>query len=305
MNKKAFVLSIVLWIVSALLFGIATLAIYSKDTFLITNKVHDKLKTKLISEGILEYLKFYILTADYDNTSFRNTNLNNGIYKFPNSLIADGRWYKLNDNIEIKLKDTSSMINVFRPPTKILASLFTNNRQKKFIIEDSLNDWIDLDDEVSLNGAENSRYSLQQNLKFKVRNSPAIQNIEELRLINGIESLNSKDWNYLKTQLFYGRNTLVNLALLDSDLLSNILKIDKSKADELIYFKKENITKFVYAISKLKSYDNNDMAFRLSKQIKIDIKVSINSTTSLMQTIIDFKPQNRKKVYVIVSYKVI
>jgi len=303
MNKKAFVLSIVLWIVSALLFGIATLAIFSKDTFLITNKVHDKLKTKLISEGILEYLKFYILTADYDNTSFKNTNLNNATYKFPDTLIADGRWYKLNDNIEIKLKDTSSMINVFRPPTKFLASLITNNRQKRFIIEDSLNDWIDLDDEVSLNGAENSRYSLQQNLKFKVRNSPAIQNIEELSLINGLESLNNLD--YLKTQLFYGRNTLVNLALLDRNLLSSILKIDKSKADELIYFKKVDITKFVYAVAKLKSYDNNDMGFRLSKQIKIDVKVSIDSTTSLIQTIIDFKPQNRKKVYVIVSYKVI
>lgn len=305
LTKKAFALSIVLWIVAALLFGIATLAVLSKDTFSLTKGVSSKLKTELIAEDILESLKFYILTADYDNTSFINSTLNDFEYIFPDKIMLDNRWYKIGENVHIRVQDTSSMLNVFKTPPEAIAALATtaSQKQKRYVITDSITDWRDKDNIVSLNGAESSRYELIKGKKFKIRNSEAVQHKEELRLINGIDSMSEPEWNQLKERLYYANGSVVNLALVDSRYLAYLLKITESQAESLVKIQEEDITKFIKLVSSLKTYDDEAAGFYLSKQVAIEIKVSIDSATTTLKSIIDFKLLNNK-LYTVIDYTI-
>ncbi len=235
-SRRGFALSIVLWIVAALLFGIATLALLAKDTQFLTKNVNAKLKTQIEAENILEHLKFYILTANSDYNSFINNSLSNSNYKFPNKIIVDNRWYEITKDIKIRLHDTSAMQNVFYLYAEDIAHLATTSsqRQERFVIIDSIKDWTDSDNIVSLNGAEASRYAMKEDVNYKIRNSPALQSTYEVRLINGIDTLSEKRWKQLHQRLYYGRATIVNLTLLDSKYLSYILKIDEFLASSLI-----------------------------------------------------------------------
>ncbi len=303
MNKKGFALSIVLWIVAALLFGIATLAILSKNTQMLTMGVSNKLNTQLIAEDILENLKFYILTADWDNNSYKHTNFNNKIYSFPNKIILDGRYYSINKNIKISIEDTSRMLNVFKARASILSKVATQSsqRQERYTIEDSIKDWQDSDNVVRLNGAERSRYN-KNGFNFKIRNSVAIQHIEELKLVNGINSLDENSWKKLKEKLYFGRGTVVNLTLIDSRYLENLFNIHKAKAQTLVKIREENIRKFINLIYEEKNR-NEDMGFGISKQLIIKIYITKDDTGSSIEALIDFK-KNKNKLYNTISYQV-
>ena len=304
LTKKAFALSIVLWIVAALLFGIATLAMLSKDTFSLTKGVNNKLKTRLIAEDVLELLKFYILTADYDSTSFMNNNLNNFSYKFPNKITTDYSWNKIGENTQIRIKDTSSMLNVFSTPPQLIASLATgdNERQFRYVLNDSLTDWIDKDNIVSLNGAESSTYELQKNVAYKIRNSKAIQDVEELKLVQGFDLLSAEKWNLLKNKLFYGKGSVSNLMLIDKSLLKQLLKITENEAEVLMKIRNEDYIKFMKLILLNKAYNDEFMGFYLSKQLRIEIKVSVDEATTIIDSVIDFK-RLKDKLYTVIDYK--
>lgn len=304
MHKKAFVLSIVLWIVAALLFGIATLGSLSKDTRFLTEAVNDKLKTQITAEDILEYIKFYILTADYDNNSFKNDSLGNGFYKFPKKIVVDNRWYSINKDIKIRIYDTSAMLNVMKTSYATIANVLTDSsqRQLRFVISDSIKDWRDDDDVVSLNGAENSRYEMKQGVGFKIRNGNDIQSVDELRLINGIDTISEKKWLLFKNMFYYGRANIVNLTLINSKYLSNLLKINRSEADSLISLRSKNLAKYITLVNQYKNYDDDYMGFYLSKQLKIEIEVAKGSAKSVIKCLIDFKP-TEQKLYTVKSFK--
>lgn len=304
-TKNGFALSIVLWIVAALLFGIATLATLAKDNQLLTSGVHQKLKTQLIAEDILESLKFYILTADYDSSSFINTNLSNIKYKLPDKITVDNRWYSINKNIQIRIQDTSSMINVLRIPEKLIAFIATKKeqRQLQYVIADSIKDYKDTDNVVSLNGAESSTYERIKNVNYKIRNSPALQHPQELRLINGIDTLNNEKWEQVKDKLYYGRFSSANIMLIDYRYLSYILKIDESYAKLLIDIRNNNTDKFIKIIQKLDNYDSQDVTFSLSKQLNIEIKVSYKKATTILNSMMNFEKSN-KKLLTVINYKI-
>lgn len=295
-SKKAFVLSIVLWIVAALLFGGVTLALLSKDTLLLSRGVKDKLQTRLIAEDIFELFKLYVVTANYDNNSLINDNLNNLKYKFPNRLIVDNRWYALAKNIQIRVQDTSSLLNAFKTPSSIIASLASSQRQERYVIDDSLTDWRDKDNIVSLNGAEASRYK-----QGFIRNSNSIQSSTELKLINGINSLSNENWNSLKKRLYYGDGNIVNLALVDSKYLSIILKINESYAEALVKMREQDMQKYILLVNKMKTFDEENMGFFLSKQFRIEIKVTLGEAISRLQCIISFQDLKNKQ-YSIIKY---
>lgn len=289
MNKNAFALSIVLWIVAALLFGVAMLSTLSKDTLTLTKGVDEKLASQLIAEDILEYLKFYIPTANYDSNSFINSALDSIPYGLPNQLIVDNRWYDINESVKIRLQDTSALINVFYIDGKKIANLATTalQRQERFVINDSIKDWTDSDNVVSLNGAEASRYELQEGVNFKIRNSPALQSIEELQLIRGVDTLKDDEWNKLKDRLYYGSGAMVNLSLIDANYLAYLLAIDISKANTYINLREVNMIEYIKAIQKEEAYDYEIMGFFLSKQLKIEIRVTSENSTSILKTLIN------------------
>lgn len=301
LNKKAFALSIVLWIVAALLFGAATLALLAKDTFLLTEGVEAKLKTQLMVEDVLEAFKFYELTADFDNNSLINPNLNDFKYNFPTKMIVDGRWYKVGDNVELSITDASSLLNTMKTSSELIASIVGSDRQEIYTIGDSIKDWRDKDNIVSLNGAEASKYELQNSAQFKIRNSNSIQSVDEFRLINGIDKLTDSRWNDLKDRFFYGNGCVTNLSLIDSKYLSVLLHINTSKAESLIQEREINIDKFQTLIMKLKSYnDENNMGFHIAREFKIQIRSNIGLATSTLEAIIDFR-RRQKRQYVVIK----
>ena len=304
-NKKAFALSIVLWIVAALLVGVAALTVFSKDSVKLSKELNNKLQTQLKAEDILEGLIFYITTSDYNNNSLISQTILNFPYKFPNAIIVDNRWYNLDKNTKIRLQDTSSLINTITYRGERISAIATTNEQTqlRYIINDSIKDWIDKDDFVELNGAEGSSYELQKELSFKIRNSSAIQDPQEFRLINGIDTMNDILWNNLKDKLYYGRSTLVNLTLIDKRYLSYLLNISESYAQTLINIRKDDIGEYIKIISMLQKFDDEFMGFSLSHQFKIEIQVTLGNATSILKTIIDFK-QTQNQQYTIIEYSI-
>ncbi len=305
-SKKGFALSIVLWIVAALLFGIATLATFSKDTIMLSKGLQQKLQTQLQVEDIFESLKFYVMTAHYDNNSLLNSALNDFKYKFPKKIIVDGRWYAINKDINISVTDTSGLINVNYSGAKNIAFVLTDKdqRQLRYTIVDSIKDWKDKDNVVSLNGAENSKYELQKELNYKIRNNPDIQSVSELRLINGIDAIPETKWKNLKSKFYYGNGAIVNLALIDSKYLAYILNINNIEANALVDLRKKNLKKFINSVYKLKTFDDEMMGFYQEREYKIKIVVKLENATSWLTSIIDFD-KTEDHPYTVISYKLL
>jgi len=303
-KKRAFALSIVLWIVAALMLGAVSIAHFAKDSVKLTQGVNDKLKTRIITQDIFEILKFYLLTASNDSNSLRSAKQINFIYKVPRRIIVDGRDYNLSKNIKISIQDTSMLLNVFHLSPTIVAKIATTNNQTQLrnIIKDSLKDWLDKDNFVSLNGAEASRY-----VNYPIRNEPTVQNVAELRLIKGIHTLPLSHWNHLKHRFYYGRASTLNLALVDETMLSAFLDIDMDYAKELVNIRKNNMNEYIRLVSSLaekKKYDRSEYGFHLSKQYKIKIIVELGDVRTILKALVDFKGR-KNKVYTIINYSVL
>lgn len=303
LNKNAFALSIVLWIVAAILFATAMLATLAKDTHSLTKGIDSKLKAQLRAESILEILKFHILTSDFDNNSFKIIHIKNTQEQFPPQIIADGRWYSIGDKIQFRIQDTANMINVMKTRAKSVASLITKDQERelRYTIEDSLKDWRDKDNVVSLNGAESSYYALEKLVKYPIRNSKAIQSVDELRLIKGFDTMSTKRWNAIKQKMYYGNGNVANLTIVDAKYLSYLLKINKSQADALIQLRKKNLNKFIALAYSSKYFNDSYMGFSLSKQLQIEIKVTVENAVSIIKTLIDFR-MKKEHLYTTIEY---
>lgn len=288
-SRSGFALSIVMWIVAALLLGIVFIVSLSRENLVLTGKLHDKLDARMEAESVLEALKFVILTSDYDlNSLSPHVNLP---YKFPKKIILDGRKYALSKEITIALKDSSSMFNVMHPNSSVIAKMLMNNdRELYYTLRDSIKDWIDSDNVVRLNGAERAYYKLKKNIDYVPRNSPTLQSVDELKLIKGLDSLSDEHWKSLKNNFYFAKNGMLNLMLVKSEILQDILQLSSVDMKMLERYKREGKVKdFIIYIKKNPNYDEGYMNFTLSFKIKIDIIVKNHTSFSELQTFIDFK----------------
>jgi len=288
-NRDAFVTAIVLWIVAALLMGIAYIMSLSKDTIFLTKSLNSKMMASIEAESFLEVLKFYIPTANFDKKSLIAPASNTLPVKLPSPIILDGREYEVG-NVTFSLRDLSSMFNVRNPFVKYIANLATDESQRelRFILNDSLSDWVDKDDVALLNGAELQYYRIKKNVLYGPRNSPAIQSVKELHIIKGYDGLGYKKWKELENYLYYGIGTFYNLLLMDSRQLSAILNISLSEAESYISMRQKDEVRFIRAVSKLNSFDDSLMGFNISHNIFIKIEVKVGEAVSRIETIIDF-----------------
>jgi len=300
-KRDGFVLSIVLWIVAALLFGIATVASFTKDTQELTQEIDNKLKTELIASDILEILKFYIITADFDNISFKNSMFHNFSYKLPDQIIVDNRWYNISNEIKFRVIDASALLNVGTISVSEIAKSLTTSSELalRSELENSLLDWIDKDNIVSLNGAENATYQLQKRVSYQIRNANALQSVEELQLVNGYDSLS--DFNISK--FYYGRGTTINLALVDAKRFSDTLNIDILTASSLLERRGDNMSEFLLKTSNLKTFYDDYMGFYLSKELQIEIEVTKSKARTSLYTLIDFR-EFQKQLYTVIKYNI-
>jgi len=302
-SKRGFALSIVLWIVAALLLGIAFILNLSKDSLTLTKGVQEKLIARLQAQDYLEVIKYYVMTADFNNYKLIN-NHSIATYKLPKEIILDGRDYNISKNVTLSMRDASSIVNLFYPNQRIIAALASQGDDAlNYTIKDSIKDWIDADSKVSLNGAESSYYNKEQNVFYKPRNYPALQSSDELRLIRGINTLNKKDFDRLSSYIYVSQQgAIVNLALVSPEYLSILLHIDKEIAEQLINYKYKNFTKFVNTIRK-NHYYNDSMGFGLSFDILIKLKIKVGASRVILETFIDFR-KNQFRDTTINMYKI-
>ena len=285
MNRKGFALSIVMWIVAALLLGIALVLILSKETLALTHGVQDKLKARLEAEDYLEAVKYYLLTANYDSRKLMNTLFIEG-YHLPREIVLDGREYNITKRVTLSMQDASSLLNLFYPDASLIASFANHGDMRVYhIIKDSIEDWVDADNMAKLHGAE-------KHDGYQPRNYPAVQSIDELRIINGIDTLPLAQFTQLKSYINPScKGTSVNLALIDRLYLSKLLHIEQEKATVMIDYRESSFQKFLTLITKNPLFDEGWMGFALSFIIYIKIHVSVGSAVVHLETVIDFKAE--------------
>ncbi len=302
-SRNAFALSIVMWIVAALLLGIVLILGLSKDSLQLTKGVQEKIIAREQAQDYLEVIKYYVMTANFDSYKLIN-DVPITTYKLPKEIVLDGRDYNLSKNVTLSMRDASSMVNLFYPNEQTIAALASQgNDDLYFAIKDSIKDWKDKDSEVSLNGAEGAYYKNKKNVFYKPRNYPALQSAYELRLIKGIDILSQKQFDTLKTYIYSSqKGAVVDLALLDPKYFSKLLHVDIDTAQELVNYKYNNYTKFVNLIRK-NHYYNDSMGFAFSFNILIKLKVKVGDSMVLLETFIDFR-KNRFRDITTGIYKI-
>jgi len=298
--KKAFAFSITLWIIASLLLATVVILRFAKDEVKLSLGLNDKLKTQLSAESILESFKFYVVTADYTSTSLKNNLLTTTPYPFPSEIIVDGREYNLSKQISISIKDTSAMFHIMHTPSRIVAHVLSSEASSDLesVLKDALEDWRDEDNVARVNGAEQNSYqALGQ--QVIVRNSKAIQDIHELKLIYGFEEV---DFERIASNFYYGRGSSSNLMSLNNRrYLAFLLGVDENFIEKMFELRQSEPTKFRKTIMRLPNYNDDYFTFGLAKQFEVTIKVQEGDARSILKVMISFKKLNSRP-YMTLSY---
>lgn len=298
-KRNAFALSIVLWIVAALMLGVTVLLSFAKDNNNATQEINNKLEAQIINKEILEILKYYIMTSNSEYITLMNSSKILTKYKLPNKLILDDTLYNIADGSTIQLMDTSGLLNILGPIPKFLvagASLKNTQRQLSLVMEDSLNDWIDTDGSVRLNGAEDTFYKMKKRKMYGTRNHKFMQDIEELRLVNGFDEIPQSNWNILKQRTYFGVGQTPNLLLISSEQLEVLFNLSSLRAKDLIQVRKHDKAKYLALIRELDDYVEDYYSSGYSMQIRIKIISKKGRAISKLSTIISFKPTKDKLI---------
>jgi len=294
--RKAFAFSITMWIIASLLFATVVILRFAKDELGLSKGLNNKLQTQLMAESALESLKFYVPTADYTSTSLKNSLLLNAEYPLPSEIIVDGREYNITKELSISLRDTSSMFNIQSLPSQFVAYVLTSKNSEDLvpILKDSLDDWRDIDNVVRVNGAEQSSYK-----RIVVRDSKAIQDIHELKLIQGFDKIDIK---IIKDNFYYGRGVSSNLMLIKNRrYLAHLLGTDESFIENMLELCQSEPLKFIKNLNNLPGFDAEYMGFWLSKQFLVRIKAKRERAKTYINAIISFKQLNNRP-YITVSF---
>jgi len=299
-TKNGFVLATVLWIIAGLMLVALLVAFFSKDTVKLSTAVNQKLQAKLKARSILEQLKFYISTSNYDNTSLLNDTFTQLGATYPAKVILDGRWYQLSSNKRFRIKDSSATFSVFALNPYIFSKYVTQDIAKQSMIEDSILDWLDPDNELRLSGAESYYYKNQKKVKYHPSNLYRLQDPAELELIRGVDNLSTKELATVRENTYYMNGRQVNLALVDPKMLSAYLNITLSQALSLVTLRKENLQNFARELRRFDGYNEDTMGFALSKQFIIEIEVKQKQAKAILKSIINFKA-NKDHFYTVIS----
>lgn len=301
-TKKAFALSITMWIVASLMFAAVIVLRFAKDELKISKELNNKLEVQMMTQNILEVLKFYIFTADSTSISLKDTLLNGAIYNIPKEIVLDGREYNLSKGISISLRDTSGLINVFSGPSNFIASTLTKDNILRNRLIDTLDDWRDKDDIPKINGAEQYGYDIKnKGGLLKVRNSNSIQDIDELSLIKGFEKI---DFKLIQDNLYYGESGMVNLALINNpSYLGVLLNLSYQESLNLLHLREDSLTEFIKRVSSYSTFNDMYMGFSPKKQFLVTIKAQKGRAKSILNVTIDFSFFDRP--YMTISYKII
>jgi len=295
-KREGFALSIVLWIVAVLLIGIAFIASLSKESLHVSYMLKDKLATQIIAKNYLEAIKYYVMVSDNNGDRFI---CKNPILSLPKELLLNGHIYNLGE-VTISLQDLSGLIRPNMIPTIIDKNI---HRELSFIVRDSIQDWLDKDDDTRLNGAESSYYNIKENFSYRPANIKMFQSLDELKLVRGIKDIDSKTWQYIEDRVTY-KDGSINLMLIDARYLSFLLHITLAEAKELLKIRELNHNKFMYLVGNNKYFDDSYMDFGISKIINIYITVTKKEVQTKLYVTLYIEELDKTKLFYIDGYRI-
>ena len=295
--KKAYALSVILWIVAGMGTVTMFLAILSKDIVKISSQLENKLISRLKAEESIDLLMFYGTTGEFYLNNMSNKIVED--YNLPDKIYIDNSTIPFND-VNITIQDTAGIYNVLFLHDEMMAKELDSDNF--YTIKDSILDWIDKNSFQRLNGAEEDYYRHLSEDSYTPRNDLSIQAVEELALIKGIKKSRLDE---LRDIFYFGRGSKSNLMTIPKESLTMLLDITPSFANELINLRKNEPLEFIKAVNrgKFKIMDEFDIyGFLPSKIIKVHVESSYNGAKTKLDAILDFKMrQERAFIY---NYKV-
>lgn len=304
-TRRAFALSIVLWIVAILMLGVAFFLAFAKDEVKLSAALSDKLQTQLHAQSILELTKYYLMAATI-KPNYLEFDLQTNEYRFPQQLFLDASEYNLSQNAKISIEDISGHLNLNLLSGNFIAkyltqSIFTGEISQ---IQDSFDDWVDKDMIVRFRGAEKMNYE-SNDVAYLPRDYKGLQSFEELLLIEGVQSTISQErLDALRERFIYADNYQWNIYHIDALTMHLLLDIDLDDATSLIALRHDPLT-YRQKLKEFPNYDSDNFMIFPSGQYNITIEVHQNGARSVLQTQLHYEidSDEQEDVFKILSYR--
>lgn len=301
-NEKgaALILTLVLFAISSVI--TVFLIKLSKDAIESANMLQNKIKAEVKTKSAVEFIKYFGSVSPFSHNSMILNNMEDlkpGFFEnidLPDNISFDGKYHQfLFDGVEIKVKDGSSMINLWNTDLSVIENMLLNlgiQPTDAAIAVDSLADWKDNDDFKHLNGAERHYYSFTNNYNYLPRNSSVLQGIDELFLIRGFASLPSEVSSRLKEYLYYAMTGGQNINTMDKLMLKSVLGVRDRIADRLMEIRKERPLTYADITNVAGIIINEDFIYRVrtipNKVLVMDVKGKSGYAVDRISTIIGF-----------------
>jgi general secretion pathway protein K len=286
--KKGFALALTLWIVAMLSLVSALYLSYGKKVVMKTRELNKKLELTFEAESTIELLKFYIATGNIYRDRVSNSNFQKLFPSFPKFFFIDGR-PKIIDNSTISLQDTAGLINIH--DNEAFSNYLSKdlNLEERNIINDSMRDWLDLDEFSLLNGGESAFYR-QKGYLYGSRNEGYISSIEELFLIRGVE----KYKNIERDKLTLSTVVIRNILTMTPRILGKVYRFTPNEIEQLVEAKKEGRDFFTNLFYRFNVYNRRPEldGFITSNILKMNITINKDNIYKKIELLITFRPNN-------------
>ena len=291
MFKKAFSLALTLWIVAIISLVSALYLTYGKKVVDKTIKLEKKINIIFETESTIELLKFYIMTGEIINNRVDNKLLKKNFPKLPSTLFIDGRKTLWNQQV-ITLQDTAGLIGLADTEAIANSLILSENdsKDKKVIIQNSMNDWLDENKIPLLNGAEDAFYIDE---KYKPRDENYFAAREEIFLVRGVSDISIIKKEELMSKLIASNYILRNLLTMDINLLGKIYNLSKIEVEQLIKAKSEgkNSLLTMFYTLRPKAFNNESIGISPSRIIQLSVFSETKELAEKIKLLISFRPK--------------
>lgn len=241
MSKKASIFIIVLWALFFLSMLALAISAYIRPQIGLAGRLKDKLEGYYLAKAALQ-------RAAYEVSSTNDTNLNydclsepwsTGEGLFKEVALGNGVFsvvhYESDGSFSYGLIDEERKINVNEAPAEILKDFFVLSAgltlQEAETIADSIVDWRDSDNIISLNGAEDAYY-MSLSPAYHCKNQ-RIEILEELLLIRG---MNQDIFDKIKDMITIYSTGRININTADKNVFL-ALGLSSSLVDRIMAFR--------------------------------------------------------------------
>ncbi len=304
-SKRGFALALVLWI-SAALMAVALYSIVStKESVDNAKKLLAKLQSRLDAESAFEKSIFYLSSGKYWEDSVKNE-----VKGMPKKIVLVNKevFFKEGEsNITLRVQDIGGLENITIMARKlpVIRRLIKNVTGKSSpFAADSYLDWLDMDEEAHLNGAESFYYKSIVSRKYGSSNRRYIQHPDELRLIRGFDILSDSEWRDIKKYLAYSYSGGKNILAFPKKMIESYIKVTPSQWKELMSLKRKSLEKyrdkfFDYIINE---EEKERLNFHPTRSFVISLEAKRGEALSKIWAMVDVKPKVSEMINII-EYK--